>query len=274
MLTEKSFDTGEVAINFAEGEETGKPLVFLHGSSHNWQTLNDFLPSLAKNWHIYAPDLRGHGKSGKAKSGYLYDNFFPDITAFIEQQVGRPVVLAGFSLGASIALGIAAHRPELVRALILLEPPLFSFRDTGLQSFAEPYEWYTWLNQTLTSARSFEEVVARCKERAPDSDEASLLNFAQRVHNLDPQTITTMIHNQTFKGYKPEQLLPQLVCPTLLVYGERKLDSVINDDDVELFKKYAPQGIAVHVKDVGHGVIWGSSGQAALEHVDEFLNSL
>ena len=62
MLTEKLFDIGEIVINYAEGEETGKPLVFLHGSSLNWQALNEFLPTLAKNWHVYAPDLRGHGK--------------------------------------------------------------------------------------------------------------------------------------------------------------------------------------------------------------------
>jgi len=69
MLTEKSFDTGEIVINFAEGEAAGPPLVMLHGSSLNWQSFGEFIPTLEQSWHIYACDLRGHGKSGRAKSG-------------------------------------------------------------------------------------------------------------------------------------------------------------------------------------------------------------
>ncbi len=274
MLTEKSFDTGEIVINFAEGEAVSPHLVMLHGASLNWQSFEEFIPTLEQSWHIYACDLRGHGKSGRAESGYLYENFIPDTTAFIERQVGEPVVLAGFSLGAAIALGVAARLPGLVRALILLDPPLSFFRDSGLQSFPHSLEWCTWLNQTLTSTHSFEEVMARCKEREPDNDEAGTLIFAQSVHNLDPQAIANIINNQTFKDYKPEQLLPQLVCPTLLVCGETRLGSVMNDHDVEFFKNHVPQGITVHVKDVGHEVIWGLPGQAALEQVTQFLNSL
>ena len=74
MLTEKSFNTGESVMNFGEGEPTGKPLVLLHGATQSWQvwkwsTQNQFLPALAKGWHVYAPDLRGHGKSGRATPG-------------------------------------------------------------------------------------------------------------------------------------------------------------------------------------------------------------
>ena len=77
MLTEKSFDTGEIVINFAEGETAGPPLVMLHGSSLNWQSYEEFIPTLEQSWHIYACDLRGHGKSGRAKSGYLYEILSP-----------------------------------------------------------------------------------------------------------------------------------------------------------------------------------------------------
>jgi pimeloyl-ACP methyl ester carboxylesterase len=273
MLIERSFDTGELILNIAESKAAGSPLVMLHGSTLHWQSFEELIPTLEQCWHIYACDLRGHGKSGRAKSGYSYDSFVLDTTAFIEHNVGEPVVLLGFSLGASIALGVAARLPGLVRALVLLDPALSFFRDSDLQSFPA-HEWYTWLNQTLTSAHSFEDVMARCKERAPDDDEAATLSFAQMVHNLDPQSIANMLNNQTFKDYKPEQLLPQVVCPTLLVYGETRLGSVMNDSDVEFFKKHILQGTTIQVKDVGHEVIWGSPGQAALERITQFLNSL
>ena len=64
MLTESSFDTGEVVINYAEGPALGSPLVLLHGSTLDWQSWQHLIPPLAQTWHAYACDLRGHGKSG------------------------------------------------------------------------------------------------------------------------------------------------------------------------------------------------------------------
>ena len=66
MLTEKSFDTGEIVINFAESDTIGPPLVLLHGATLNWQTFGDFIPALEQRWRLYACDLRGHGGSGRA----------------------------------------------------------------------------------------------------------------------------------------------------------------------------------------------------------------
>jgi pimeloyl-ACP methyl ester carboxylesterase len=141
MLTERQFDTGEVVINYAEGETVGPPLVMLHGATLNWQSFMDLIPTLERNWRVYACDLRGHGKSGRAATPHHHGNFVRDTVAFIDGRVVEPVVLAGFSLGGAIALGVAAVRPDLVRALILFDPPLAYCRDHGVQSFPGPYEW-------------------------------------------------------------------------------------------------------------------------------------
>ena len=47
MLTESSFDTGEVVINYAEGPALGSPLVLLHGSTLDWQSWQHLIPPLA-----------------------------------------------------------------------------------------------------------------------------------------------------------------------------------------------------------------------------------
>ncbi len=124
MLTEKSFDTGEIVINFAEGDTAGTPLVMLHGSTLRWQTFEEFIPTLEQSWHIYACDLRGHGRSGRASSGYRIADFVPDTVAFIERCIGRPVFLLGYSMGATVTLGVAARIPKLIQCIVLLEPGL------------------------------------------------------------------------------------------------------------------------------------------------------
>ena len=62
MLTEQSFNTGTVTINYAEGGASGQPLLLLHGGSARWQSFLPIIPELGQYWHLYVPDLRGHGK--------------------------------------------------------------------------------------------------------------------------------------------------------------------------------------------------------------------
>ena len=76
MLTENSFDTGTLTINYAEGSDNGHPFVFLHGATARWQELTPLYTELERHWHVYACDMRGHGKSGRADA-YRAVDFFP-----------------------------------------------------------------------------------------------------------------------------------------------------------------------------------------------------
>ena len=59
-------EAGAVTINYAEGPPSGPPLVFLHGGGARWRAYEDVLLELARSVHLFAPDLRGHGHSGRA----------------------------------------------------------------------------------------------------------------------------------------------------------------------------------------------------------------
>ena len=84
MLTEDIYQAGEVTINFGIGPENGPPLVLLHGSTLNWQTFVNIIPELSLKWQVFACDLRGHGKSSWADSGYRIVDFAPDTQTFIQ----------------------------------------------------------------------------------------------------------------------------------------------------------------------------------------------
>src|SRR5215207_2004528 len=70
LFREATFDTGKVVLNYAEGPAAGPPLVMLHGGGGRWQLYSGMLAELAECCHVYAPDLRGHGKSGWVPWGY------------------------------------------------------------------------------------------------------------------------------------------------------------------------------------------------------------
>src|SRR5947208_16170132 len=129
MQNEKTFDTGELKLNYIEGGE-GEPMVLLHGLTAMWQAWYPVLPELTKHWHVYAPDFRGHGKSGRAPDNQYHNvDYARDTIAFLKH-IGEPVVLMGHSLGAMTAIITASQYPEGLSALVLLDPPLFTYSDS------------------------------------------------------------------------------------------------------------------------------------------------
>ena len=108
MLTEQAFDTGVVTINFAQGPPSGPPLVLLHGGGDRWQHFLPIMPSLVMRWHVFALDLRGHGKSGRVPGQYRPEHYAADVMSFLERQFAERVILFGHSLGGWIALLVAA----------------------------------------------------------------------------------------------------------------------------------------------------------------------
>lgn len=61
-----------------------QPLLLLHGLADLalvWVSLGDYL---ADKYHIVAPDMRGHGESGKPENGYTFEKAIADLEALIE----------------------------------------------------------------------------------------------------------------------------------------------------------------------------------------------
>jgi len=109
MLTEKSFDTGSLRINYGESAPNGAPIVVLHGIPNRWQGMLQLIDPLTQTWQVFACDMRGHGKSGRGSS-YRAIDYTADVAAFVTNRVGSPTVLLGHSGGAMAALGAAVMR--------------------------------------------------------------------------------------------------------------------------------------------------------------------
>jgi lipase len=101
------------------GDPDGDPLVCLHGvcgHGRRFVHLADRLPGR----HLIAPDLRGHGASGKQPPWDVITHV-NDLLETIEPPMADWL---GFSFGGRLAAEIAARYPERVRSLILLDPAL------------------------------------------------------------------------------------------------------------------------------------------------------
>lgn len=99
------------------------PIVFLHGFGAALTQWRLNLEPLSQHHTVYALDLLGFGASEKGSANYKVDLWMAQVRDFCREIVGRPVVLVGHSLGALVALAIAATDPALVQGLILLTLP-------------------------------------------------------------------------------------------------------------------------------------------------------
>ena len=125
-LEEKRFNTGEIEINYVVGPNNGPPLVLIPGQGADWTTYKKVLPTLSQDYHVYAVDVRGHGKSDWTTGDYTFTSIGRDFTALLETVVQEPAIVSGNSSGGLISLWLAANRPDLVKGIILEDPPLFS----------------------------------------------------------------------------------------------------------------------------------------------------
>jgi esterase len=81
-------------------------------------------PVLAARHSVLLYDLRGHGKSERARTGYDLATMTRDLAALTEDYRSQPIALVGHSFGALIALRFALDFPGRVGKLVLVEAPL------------------------------------------------------------------------------------------------------------------------------------------------------
>jgi pimeloyl-ACP methyl ester carboxylesterase len=154
---EKRFDTSEIEINYAEGPENGIPLVLIPPQGVDWKNYEKVLSPLSNNFHVFAVDVRGHGKSDWTTGDYTFNSIGRDMTAFLERAVKRPAIISGNSSGGLIALWLAANRPNLVRGIIMEDPPLFSAEWPRIKEDSYVYrvlEVTVEMNKELKESRS------------------------------------------------------------------------------------------------------------------------
>jgi len=244
---EHSFDTGTVTINYAEGPPSGLPLVLLHGGSGRWQNYEDVIPDLAARFHLYAPDFRGHGKSGRVPGRYRLQDYANDTITFLRQCVAESACLFGSSMGGMVALMVAAQAPGDVRAVVVGDSPLTRRTDSSAHRDRARARTEAW--RDLAGGKlSIAEIIEALKDaptEIPGQDEPVTMrekygedsgNYTWVATNLyynDPDMLTAVLEGTMTVGYEIEKVLPAIRCPVLLLQADPDAGGVMTDAEVE-----------------------------------------
>lgn len=113
------------ALAYEEAGRGSPPLLFVHGWTHDHTYMQAQFNHFDRHHRCVAVDLRGHGESDKPDAGYSIQALADDLAWLVfELGLRRPVVI-GHSMGATVALDLAARYADLVAAAVLLDPVVF-----------------------------------------------------------------------------------------------------------------------------------------------------
>lgn len=122
MVERKVIKLSQVELSYLEWHQGTKPLLLLHGLADHavvWSSLGDYL---AEDYHIVAPDLRGHGESSKPKTGYKFSDYIADLNQFMDYLGWQSAHIVSHSWSAKLAAIWATQQPERFKDLILIDP--------------------------------------------------------------------------------------------------------------------------------------------------------
>jgi pimeloyl-ACP methyl ester carboxylesterase len=188
----------------------GPPVVMVHGligSIASWYFTAG--PALARGGRrVRMFDLRGHGRSQRAPTGYDLRTLAADLAAVVAD-LDEPFDLVGYSWGALVALRFALAHPARLRRLAIVEAPLPPSTAHEVAAWLAPGALSTAVRDTLPRAlRDAVEVKGRQAERM-----IAALTFLIR----DSSLVADLCREPDLE----DREIAGLACPTALLYGER-----------------------------------------------------
>ena len=263
--------TGAAAA--ATSDSARPSILFLHGGGQNrysWKNTSQILAD--EGLHVVALDSRGHGDSDRApNANYTVDALCAD-TLLVLEQIGRPTILIGASMGGMTALPVAYQAgPEKVTKLVLVDvvpryekdgsARIREFMASGLNGFGS-------LEEAADAVAAY--LPHRSKPRSTEGLKKNLRHRDGRWHwHWDPAFLTAPLDDPFVRVEKLERAAINLRIPIQLIRG--RLSDVVSEEGVKDFLDKVPSAEFVELSDAGHTAA-GDDNDAFSEVVVQFVN--
>ena len=227
----------------------GTPVVLMHGITDSGSCWSRLARDLEAGHDVLMPDARGHGGSAHPGS-YSFSEHVGDLVGMLEWSDLAPVVLVGHSMSGPHTAAVTAARPDLVRALVLVDPhwPLHPESPTD-------YDLDGWrAGIAADNTRSLDELLAIGRRDNPTWTEEDLEPWAHAKQTVDPEVVTWLHSSQDINRWR--DILQQIRCPTLLVTGDAEVDAnvTVRAEGVEQAQELCPSMTVAHVPGAGHSI--------------------
>ncbi|MGB0370490.1 MAG: alpha/beta fold hydrolase [Opitutales bacterium] len=233
------------------GGEGNPPLVILHGllgSSRNWTSVGR---ELAKEFEVFALDLRNHGQSPHSDE-MDYALMAGDVKHFLDNNQLESVTLVGHSMGGKTAMRLAVDSPKHIKSLVVVDIS------------PKPYPSHNLSELGTMQALPLDTIKSR-KEAEAHFEDFGITDWAHRQFLL-----TNLVRDAEKGGFKwqvnvagidrnmalvantPLAADERFEGPTLFIRGEQS--DFMQDDDVSKIQEHFPYSRIDLIPNAGHNV--------------------
>jgi pimeloyl-ACP methyl ester carboxylesterase len=223
-------------INYQAQGETGTPVLLIHGFGSSVGHWRKNIPVLAESCRCYAIDLIGFGGSAKPTPGaeieYTFETWGELVVDFCREVIGSPAILIGNSIGCVVALQAAVTQPSWVISVALINCSLRLLHDRKRATMPWYRQWGTPILQSILGVKAIgglffrqlaqRQVVRKILLQAyhrPEAVTEELIDILMAPAN-DPGAADVFLAFTAYSsGTLPEDLLPQLSCPAIAIWG-------------------------------------------------------
>lgn len=266
--TEGDVDLGNGVMHYYRAGVAGAPAIVLaHGFSDTGLCWQPTAQALAADYDLVMPDARGHGRSARLIQGRHYDLTDDLIRVIQALGLSRPIVF-GHSMGAFVASLLAARRPDLASALVLIDPPWFTLRsDASYPMRIDDSNMAAWV-RTLPG-KTQQQLMEECRREHPTWPEVIVERWCEGKKLLDQNVIdTTLIPESNIRA-----TVEAIHCPVLLLTADPELGGIVTPEVAQEVAQVNPQIQTVRIREAGHHLNFTQPG-AYLRAVEQFLSAL
>jgi len=257
------------------GDPDAWPVLLMHGGGQTRHAWGSTAEALAKaGWRAVSLDLRGHGDSGWAANGdYAFSTFAADCIA-VSDQLGKPPVLVGASLGGVSAIVAEGNTDRVVSSGLVIVDITHQSNPKGIERIKD------FMMSGIGGFASLEDAATAIAAYTPNRKRKTNPAGLQKVLRLgadgrwhwhwDPRFMErgrSEIPAPDFQG-SFEAALGNIHVPTLLVRG--KLSDVVTDEGVQDFLAKVPGAKLADVSGAAH-MVAGDQNDAFSSAVIGFL---
>lgn len=246
----------DVELHYIE-QGQGEPLILLHGGQSDYRSWTSQIEAFSRQYRVISYSRRfnypnDNPLTTKYRSAYSDAD---DLAALIRELKLESAHLVGTSIGAMTALVLAVKHPQLVRSLVLAEPPIHRWAKDDSKGKALYNEFMTAIWKPAAAAF-----------KAGDDQKAMRIlvdgfGGVGRFDNLSPEARTVAMQNSRFfkastASSNPfpklsKEKVKRLTVPVLIITGENtiKLHKFVNEE----LARQLPKAERATIPKAGHG---------------------
>lgn len=232
-------ELNNIKVNYIEkGPDTKTSILLLHGWGANIAAFNPVIENLSKNFKVYAIDFPGFGQSENPDKNYHVEDYSKLVLEFINQKGLEKVILVGHSFGGRVIIKLVGKLGFKPEKIILVDSAGIKPKKTFKRKVKEcTFKCIKNIANLVLGKKNAKKIIDKYKNKLGSED----------YKNADE----TM--KEVFKNVINEDLteyLPNINASTLLIWGERDLDTPISDG--KLMEKLIPDAGLVTISGAGH----------------------